>query len=176
MKRLVTLFGIAVVILVHIAMLFGCKSRQAITQPTKIVELEKTVTKTIRDTTLIVESDSSFYQAWIECINGKPVLKKDTVTDYTSNPDRLKVPTVSLGEDGRLLVQAQTEILELHAKIEDLVTEMNTKTTEYISVEVEKELTVWQKLFIALGKVSFLAVIGVAVYGLTRLYKKINGK
>lgn len=167
MKKAVVTFGIIIVVLVHLCMFYSCKSRQATVLPGKTVEVEKTVTKTIRDTTFVVEADSSFYRAWIECVNNKPVLRNPV---SQTGQNFLKAPAVSLSENGDLSVESATEILELHARIEELVTELNTKTVEYITVEVEKPLTMWQQLFIWLGRLTSLVLLVLAGYGLVKLY------
>ncbi|WGQ12982.1 hypothetical protein [Sphingobacterium faecium] len=157
-----------------IAMCIGCKSKQAITIPsTKTVEVEKLVTKTVRDTVIEVEADSSYYRAWIECVNNKPVLKNPI---SIAGKNQLQAPKVKLDDLGQLMVDCQTENLELHARIEELVTELNTKETQYVNVPVERELTFFQKVFINLGKIFGVILLGFVGYGAFKLYKKIYGR
>lgn len=158
--------------LIGVLLFAGCRTKQ-IVQPSKIVTntIEKTVTVNTRDTVFKVESDSSFYQAWIECRDGKPVLRNPT---STAGKDQLKPPKVKLSDDGQLDVECATENLELKARINDLITELNSisSTVEHIPVEVEKELTFLQSLFINLGKL-FGALLLVAVgYGVFKLVLK----
>jgi len=172
MKKIVTVLGIIIVVLVHIAMLFSCKTKQII-QPAKEVvnTIEKVVTKTERDTIFIIEADSSYYNAWVECINNKPVLR-NPITQEGNNS--LKTPLVSLDLNGQLNVLCATENLELKARINELVTEINntSSTTEYIPIEVVKPLTFFQKLFINLGMIFTLILLSLIVCGIVILVLK----
>jgi hypothetical protein len=155
-----------------ILMLFSCKTKH-IVQPSQIItnSVEKIVTKIERDTKFIVEADSSYYRAWIECVNNKPVLRNPTSQSGKSN---LQAPKVSLDDKGQLDVACATENLELKARIHELVTELNntTSTTEYIPVEVEKELTFFQNLFIKLGKIFGFILLGCLGYGAFKIVTK----
>lgn len=171
MKRIAVIL-IALFCLGNILMLFSCKTKQII-QPTKEIvnTKEKVVTKTARDTTFIVKPDSSFYQAWIECVNNKPVLRNPTAQ---AGDGQLKKPSVNLSEDGQLSVECQTENLELKARINELVTEINnsSSTIEYVPIEVVKELNFFQKLLVNLGKVFALILLSLIVYGIVILVLK----
>lgn len=129
------------------------------------------MTNNVRDTTFIVEADSSFYKAWIECVNNKPVLRNPTAQ---AGKNQLKAPSVNLGEGGQLSVECETENLELKARINELVTELNntTSTVEYVPVEVIKPLTFYQKLLINLGKIFGLILLVCIGYGAFKLVKK----
>lgn len=157
---------------VGVIALAGCATKQ-IVQPAKIITntVEKVVTKNTRDTTFIVEADSSFYKAWIECRDGKPILKNPTATKGNGN---LNAPQVKLNELGELIAECSTENLELKARINELTTEIaNTSATvEYVPVEVVKELTFYQKLLINLGKVFGSILIGLIGYAAFKLVKK----
>ena len=165
MKKLIGIVGIALLAI-------SCKTKH-IVQPSKTVTntIEKTVTVNTRDTVFEVEADSSFYQAWIECRDGKPVLRNPT---SRAGKDQLKPPKIKLADDGQLDVECATENLELKARINDLITELNTtaSTIEYIPVEVEKELTFIQTLFIKLGKIFGLILLGAIGYGAYKLVLK----
>ncbi|WP_149913498.1 hypothetical protein [Sphingobacterium cavernae] len=175
MKR-VAIILIALFCLANILMLFSCKTKQII-QPTKEITntIEKVVTKTERDTTFIVEADSSFYKAWIECVNNKPVLRNPTSQSGKTN---LQAPKVNLDDKGQLAVECATENLELKARINELVTELNntTSTVEYVPVEVEKELTFFQKLYISLGKIFGIILLGFVGYGAFKIVTKYYGR
>lgn len=165
-----------VYILIPLFLLIGCKTKQII-QPSKLVtnDVEKVVTKNTRDTTFIVAADSSFYNAWIECRDGKPVLKKDTAIDKQSSyPFLLKKPLVSLSPNGQLNVTCLTENLELKARINELITELKTTTStvEHIPVEVVKEFSFTQKLFIILGKIFGCVLLLLIGYGVIKLVLK----
>ncbi|HCU43956.1 MAG TPA: hypothetical protein DF610_02645 [Sphingobacterium sp.] len=154
-------------------LLTSCKSKQAVVSPSSVITntVEKIVTKTLRDTTFLIKSDSSFYEAWIECQNGKPVLRNPTAQGGKSN---LQPPQVSLNDKGQLDVGCVTDSLVFKARLEELVTALsNIKTTTIrVPVDVVKPLTFFQTLFINLGKV-FCVILMVAIgYGAFKLIKK----
>lgn len=158
-------------------LLTSCKSRQAIVSPSSVITntIEKVVTKTLRDTTFLIESDSSFYNAWIECQNGKPVLHNPTAQRGKNN---LQPPKVTLSDKGQLDVGCVTDSLVFKARLEELVTAIsNIKTTTIkIPVEVVKPLTFIQKLLINLGKVFGVILIGLIGYGAFKVISKRYGK
>lgn len=179
MKKVVYIL-LSLFCLANILLLFSCKTRQ-IVQPAKTVvsTVEKVIKQTTRDTTFIVAADSSFYNAWIECRDGKPVLKKDTTTkQFSLSPLRLKKPFVTLSEDGQLNIECFTENLELKARINDLTTEINntTSTVEQIPIEVVKDFTSTQKLFIILGKIFGCILLLLIGYGVFKLVSKFYVK
>jgi len=153
--------------------IIGCKSRQAVIQPTKEIvnTVEKIVTKTERDTTFIVDSDSSFYKAWIECRDGKPVLRDPK---SQAGKGKLKAPNVKLDDKGQLEIECATENLELKARINELITELNntSATIEYVYIEVEKPLSSYQKLLITLGEIFGLLLLATIGYGAFKLVSK----
>lgn len=171
MKRIAIIL-IALFCAANILVLFSCKTKQNI-QPTKEIvnTIEKVVTKTKRDTTFVIKADSSYYNAWVECVNNKPVLRNPIAQ---SGDGQLKKPSVNLSKDGQLSVECQTENLELKARINELVTEINntSSVTEYIPVEVAKPLTFIQKLLINLGLVFALILLSLIVYGIVILVLK----
>lgn len=155
--------GLACLILL---MLVGCKTRKVyVPTPGKVIENTKIITE--HDTTFVVEPDSSFYQAWIECRDGKPILKQPT---HEPGKNQLKSPDVTLDSKGELNVSCIAENIELKAKIREI--ENKQSTIEYVPVEVERELTFYQKLLINLGKVFGVILIGAIGYGAVRVILK----
>lgn len=120
----------------------------------------KTIREIIRDTTILVQSDSSFYQAWVECRDNTPVLvQRDTVVNHDTifiakKGAYLKVPKVEL-KDNVLKVEAKADKQELKAQIK----EKSTVEIKTVIKKIEKELNWWQQLFIWTGAVFWLLLV-----------------
>ncbi|AZI55683.1 hypothetical protein EIB75_10655 [Epilithonimonas vandammei] len=71
-----TILALISVLIFSSLVLVSCVSRK----PPEPVTIEKTrtVKEIVKDTIYQVEADSSFYYAYVECINGKPVLREPT--------------------------------------------------------------------------------------------------
>lgn len=149
--------------------LVGCSSQKPPIETTKN-ETNKITEVIIRDTVFEVEKDSSFYKSWVECVNNKPVLKpletattptKETSVKETKKPGKyLKTPDVSLqGNVLEVSCEAEAQRLFFQWK-EKFIQEQKTTTKTVVlpPVEVPRELTWWQKLWIGLGKISALGL------------------
>jgi hypothetical protein len=133
-----------------------------------IITKTKETFKTVRDTIYKVEADSSFYSAYIECVNGKPILKETPETKEASKPGKaLKVPKTTL-VGNKLNCDCELQEQELHKQWEETYTKEHEQTPIYINVpvEVKKPLTFWQKTQIWFGRIfmgilSLFLIIGV---------------
>ncbi|MEQ3500597.1 hypothetical protein ABMY20_12640 [Tenacibaculum sp. SSH1-16] len=154
----------------YLFILVGCSSQKAPVETTK-TETNKITELIIRDTVFEVEKDSSFYKSWIECVNNKPVLKpletastptKETPVKETKKSGKyLKTPDVSLhGNVLEVSCEAEAQRLFFQWK-EKFVQEQKTitKTVVLPPVEVPRELTWWQKLWIGHGKTSAFVLL-----------------
>ncbi len=136
----------------------------------------KTIKEIVRDTTILVQSDSSFYQAWVECRDNTPVLvQRDTVINHDTifiaqKGAYLKVPKVEL-KDNVLKVEATAEPHEVEAKIKEKTT-VEIKT---VVKKVEKDLNWWQQLFIWTGAISWLLLVAIVAIKLSPL-SGVSGK
>jgi hypothetical protein len=148
--------------LIVLCLQVACRSKQVATNG---VLTTKTTTVLTRDTVIKTEADSSFYWAWIDCVNGKPVLRRDTVYS-TSKLNKetekagkyLKVPDVSLNGNN-LTVNCEAKAQELFKTWQQqYVSEHQTETITLPPVEVEKKLSWWQSTQIYLGRI-FLAFL-----------------
>ncbi|WP_164466562.1 hypothetical protein [Chryseobacterium nakagawai] len=128
----------------------------------------KTITITERDTVLVSVSDSLYYDAYIECLGNKPVLRDPT----QKKTDGVKSEVIL--KDGKLTVLVNTEAQKLFMKWKEKYTEENKeriKTVQVsypveikVPVEVPIKLSFFQKLYLWLGKITFLALIGFILY------------
>lgn len=130
---------------------------------------EKIIKEIPRDTIIEVAKDSSFYKAWIKCVNNKPVLvapKKsksiDTVFLPEAKPGKfLEPPKVNL-KGNVLSVDCHAKAQKLFIQWKEKYIQENTVSETTITLPpklIEKKLSWWQKLWIGLGKIAGLALI-----------------
>lgn len=122
----------------------------------------------VRDTVLVSVPDSLYYSAYIECVNNKPVLK-DSDTRQTPGV-RSEVGL----KDGKLTILVNTEAQRLFMKWKErFIQEQRTQTTTIsvpypveVPVEVPAPLTVFQTIYLWLGRIAFFGLIGFIIYKL----------
>lgn len=149
----------------------SCKSKQV---PGEFKERIIHKTETVKDTVLVVQKDSSYYSAYIDCVNGKPILvqSQKQISDYnTKNPSNpasapksktgrsLKSPVVNL-QDGILQVDCQKEAENLLFKWKQAFVK-EWEITHQPSPPIEKNLTTFQKVKMAIGNLV-IWIIGLA--------------
>lgn len=145
----------------------SCGSLEQPSEETK-KETTKTITLIEKDTVFTTKKDSSFYKAYIKCVNNKPVLtkpKKESIDTNELTPKKtpgkyLKPPNVSL-KDSVLNVNCQAEAQQLFFKWKEQFIQEQTTTVKTITLPaklIEKKLSWWQKLWLALGKILTLVV------------------
>lgn len=148
----------------------SCTSRKP-TQP-MVTENTKTIQKIIRDTVYEVKADSSYYQAYIDCANGNPILvenfndfqkKKSEVLQKPKSQQGkyLKPPKIDL-KDGLLTVNCEAEAQQLFKQWKETYIKENlsTKTPIYI----ESPLKWYQKILMWIGGVFLLlSAIGIVL-------------
>ena len=146
--------------------LTGCKTYkepQPITQKeTEIVT--KTITKTQRDTIIQIKADSSYYEAYIDCRDGKPkILDHSFGKPQKVRPGKnLKPPTAKIDENGKLQVSCESLEQQLTVALWEnhiLESKLKEKTIIPPPVEIEKKLTWRQKLYIRTGQLSILILL-----------------
>lgn len=163
MKR--NFFSILFLIFISLVAVVSCINRKP--QDPVIITKTKETIKTVRDTTYVVEADSTFYHALIECVNGKPVLREPKVINPKNKDSGLQPVKVTL-DGNNLTVEANKIIQKLHKEWEELYVKEHEQKPIYIKVpvEVEKPLTLWQKTQIWFGRIfmgilTILLIIGV---------------
>lgn len=148
----------------------GCRSvRQPVT--TNAIETTKTITIIDRDTVFEVKADSSFYRAWIDCVNGKPVITKvDTL--YSTSGKYLEKPNVKLNGN-QLQVDCKAKAQELFAQWkEKYIKEQQKEVITLPPIEVEKQLNWWQITQIWAGRILFLLLAVLLGFALFKKYLK----
>lgn len=174
MKNLISCVCYCLVLMV---LLVSCKSRKPV-EPDKIKETHY-IKEVVRDTVITVKADSTYYEAWIECVNGKPVLREPTaqysekvsakVKQYPYSKESLpkvpyikplQKPKVSLDENGRLSVECKKEVEQIKAQ---LINKYENRIRELEKMAfVEKDLKWWQKTLMWLG-VVFLGLVAFVI-------------
>lgn len=151
--------------------LIGCKTYKEIPTATEQEIITKTIKEIHRDTLIKVEADSSFYQAYIECREGKPLIINNTNTGRatkTKAGKSLKPPSVRLSGNGILNIKCEALEQELKVALrEKQILEEKSKEKTIIppskAIKGKIPLTFWQELWIRVGKLS--AIIGLIYLG-----------
>ncbi len=127
------------------AILASCGS----SKPPVVTEskINTTITQTLRDTIFKIEKDSSFYNALLECQDGKVVIKQVVSAESGRS---LKSPKVRL-ENNQLIVDCEARAQELLAQYKD-THEITVQTNTVI--QKVNELTFWQKQQIYLFRIT----------------------
>lgn len=151
----------AISILFCLALLVSCGSRKPL--PPETITDTLVVKQVIRDTVLEVQADSTYYHAWIECVNGKPVLrepKPENKEKMTMNQDQgkaLQKPDFILDESGKLTVECRKEAEQLKAQ---LTAYYESRLKERIQpVEIKKPFAWYHKILMLAGGI-FLLLVG----------------
>jgi len=151
--------------LLLLVLMTSCKSQKPIVIEKKVTE--KVVEK-VRDTVFKLVPDSSSYKALLECQNGKVKIKD--VLEQKKGSKNLKKPKVSIDDKGVLIVDCQTEITELRAKLKDKET---IKTIEIeVPVLVPAEITGWVWFQIWMGRIFLFLLIGLLIGFLAKKFIK----
>ncbi|WP_281237848.1 hypothetical protein [Flavobacterium praedii] len=120
-------------------MLVSCTSNKPVVMKSETLTT-KTVTETVHDTVFKIEKDSSFYQALLECQDGKVRIKHVVL----SEPGRtLKSPRVRV-DHNTLQVNCETEAQRLFAQWKSKHIQENTQQVKEVPV-ITNTLTWWQE-------------------------------
>ena len=171
MKQIQHLLALVLFVLLSTAFT-ACKSTSAVL-PTKTTDstTTKIVTTEIHDTVFKTQKDSSYYKAYIECVNGKPVIIQKS-KDESHKGKYVAVPKVNL-TDSQLRVDCEVAAQEYFAKWKDTYIKEHKQITIRIPYPVETPLSWWQHTRIIAGNV-FLSLLALAcIAGALRLLKFI---
>lgn len=151
-------------LLITLLAMTSCKAKfpeKVIVEKTK----EVTVTETVKDTVLVTEKDSSYYDAYIECINSKPVIKQPKATPGKT----LAAPKVTL-TDNQLHVDCTKEAEQLFFEWKERF--LKELSTEQVPVLVPAEFTEWQIILMALGKLCLFLFLIPIIYIIYKIIKR----
>ncbi|KAF2342837.1 hypothetical protein [Flavobacterium tistrianum] len=147
-----------------ILIMISCRSPKPVQNENKIQTI--TITETLHDTIFKIAKDSSSYNALLECLNGKVILKNV----IQAEPGRtLKSPKVRL-DNNKLQVDCNLKEQELYAhwkskQVKD-VQEKTITITQFTNY-----LTFWQKVQIWLGRLLLLILLFLLGRFISKIYK-----
>lgn len=150
-KRVYTVFLLLTLLVFSLA---SCGSKAPVVETKEVVREVKEI---VRDTEFVAQKDSSFYRAYLDCINGKPIIKQ--VID-ASPGKTLNKPKVSI-EDNVLKVDCTKEAEKLFFEWKE---KYITESTHHTKPVIQFKLTFWQELqikcfhFLLLIIVIYLAI------------------
>jgi len=151
--------------------LSSCKSTSVVppatTETTKII----TIKEVVRDTVFETKKDSSYYKAYLECVNGKVVLKSDT-KPIVKPGKFLQPPKVNL-KDNILTINCKAEAQKLFAQWKDTYTKEHQSDIKRIPYAVEKPLSWWQKTEIILGRIFLGLILIFTALGVLKYFKYV---
>ncbi|WP_234111676.1 hypothetical protein [Chryseobacterium sp. R2A-55] len=126
-----------------------------------VITNTKEVTKIVKDTIFKVEADSSFYKAYIECKDGKPVIIKDSIIVKAGK--NVIVPQVVL-KDHFIQVDCKQEALELYKTWRETYVKEHEQKPVYVpQIEYkDKPLTFWQKTQLWFGRI-FIGLLAIFI-------------
>ncbi|MBT0550243.1 hypothetical protein [Riemerella anatipestifer] len=138
-----------------LAFVISCKSKN-IPEPVVITNT-KEVTHVVRDTIFKTEADSAFYNAFVECVNGRPVINPKTVSSKRGKS--LIEPQVHL-KGNKLSVKCEKLAESLFKQWRETYIKQHEQKPIYVPrVEYrEKPFTTWQKIQLWFGRV-FMGIL-----------------
>jgi hypothetical protein len=138
------------------------------TTKTETSEKQKEIIKEIvHDTTFVTVADTATYKALLDCQNGKVVVKN--VLSNTEGKNHLKKPKVKI-DNNQITVDCEAKAQKLFAQWKSQQKE--TVITKTIPVEIEKPLTLWQRVQMWAGDIFLLLLLILAI-GWFLKFKKI---
>jgi hypothetical protein len=165
------LFSVLLLFVLLATTLCACKSTSVVPPATTDTTTAVTIKEVIHDTIFQTEADSSYYKAYLECVNGKVVLKQ--ATEPIVKPGKyLEPPKVNL-KDNILTVNCKAEAQRLFAQWKDIYTREHQQIIKKIPYPVEKPPSWWQKTQIILGRIFLSILILIAIVVGLRLTKYI---
>lgn len=150
----------------------SCNSKQPL-EPV-IITNTKEVTKTVRDTVYKIEADHAYYEAYIDCVNGKPTIKETSETTSRSKKGKsLDLPKATL--NGNLLsIECNKKAEELFKQWTETYVKEHEQKPIYVDKAIykDKPLTWLQTTLLWLGRI-FLGIISLGALALILRWKRI---
>lgn len=150
MKKYIT---IPLLLIVLTMLLVSCGSTKPV-MVTNETTTTKTVTERVHDTVFKIEKDSSYYEAYLECIEGKVVVKEVTKSEPGRN---LKSPKVRI-DNNKLQVDCEAQAYEKYLTWVSKYVEEHKDKTIQVPI-VTNELTWWQQTQIKLFRILAIIVL-----------------
>jgi hypothetical protein len=130
------------------------------------------ITETLRDTTIYIPADSSWYKAYVKCVNGKPVIINSRQKDGKRSSVRVEIDS-----DGILSVDGRCDSLSQVIQVKDTIIERLTKLSKESTVVVKKQRFM-ENVFYYIGMVTcfLISLIAVVILVLMALGKNVFGE
>lgn len=156
MKKLILLIAIAI-------LLGSCITRQKCESmfPPKVTTSNDTIVKYVeRNTVEHLPADSSLYYAYIDCINGKPVITEVSTTSSGNG----RAPVISHTFKGnKLTVKCKEDSLRKVIKTLEKQVQINSSKVEVHETKVNF-ITGWQNFQMWCGRILFGLIVAAVVY------------
>lgn len=159
------LLSMLFLLVVLVGTLTSCKST-GVPLPTRTEASSTTIQERIHDTVFETKKDSSYYKAWLECQDGKVIIREPSAV----KGNHLKAPRVII-KDNHIRVDCEAEAQKLLARWKDTHRTTSLQTTITQTVEVERKLTRWQAYQIWCGRMFLAIALFLAVRTLIKIYK-----
>jgi len=151
--------------------LSSCKSTSVVPPATTETTKTATIKEVIRDTIFQTQKDSSYYKAYLDCVDGKVVVKQNTKPILKSGKF-LKPPKVTL-KDNTITIDCEAEAQKLFYQWKDVYRENMKSVLQKIPYPVEKPLSWWQKTEIILGRIFLGLILVFTVLGVLKYFKYV---
>jgi hypothetical protein len=128
------------------------------------------ITETLRDTTIFIPADSSWYKAYVKCVNGKPVIINSRQKDGKRSSVRVEIDS-----DGILSVDGRCDSLAQVIQVKDTIIERLTKLSKESTVVVKKQRFM-ENVFYYIGMVTcfLICLIAVIILVLMAMGKRVT--
>jgi len=151
--------------------LSSCKSTSVVPPATTETIQTVTIKEVIRDTVFEIKPDSSYYKAYLDCVDGKVVVKQNTKPILKSGKF-LQPPKVNL-KDNILTIDCKAAAQKLFAQWKDTYTKEHKSIIQKIPYPVEKPLSWWQKTEIILGRLFLVLILIFTALGVLKYFKYV---
>lgn len=145
----------------------GSEKRPAMSEKPIVITETKEIKETVRDTVFKVEKDYAFYEAYIECRDGKPHL----ISPKSVGGNMILPPTGKIDQDGKLKISIETRAKELFHQWKEKYIKETKPEIVYLHIVktryIEKPFAWYHKALMWAGGISLL----LSAYGLWRKFK-----
>ena len=159
MNRTVTLLATVLMVLIS---LIGCKSRP---EPTLTVTESTTVRNEVRDTTVLVESDTAWLTLYVDC----PPERVSERAAERGMRSSIEWKAMKTGSGSTIEIECKSDSLELEIELRDQIIEK--LRTERETVQVPRRRNWLETTMIMIGSVSLIGALSYLIIKIITLIK-----
>ena len=159
MNRAMMLTAMMLMVLIS---LIGCKSRP---EPTITVTESTTVRNEVRDTTVLVESDTAWLTLYVDC----PPERVSERAEQRGTRSSIEWKAKRTGSGSTIEIECKSDSLELEIELRDQIIEK--LRTERETVQVPRRRTWIETTMIVLGSMSVITVLSIMIYKVVELIR-----